>query len=249
MSLQSNDMLKEALTKTNILQEAEKQFILARLEKFDHLDKFKLKRFISINDEKNIRETYKLIRDKIIREEKELEYLQQQKQKKGPSGILDKITTSTQNNLENPIAKSHLSDPKFLGHDITAPPEVRGQPFKNLEDFSSLDQLSLLDTSHVTFSLDDNAPLLMQKFKEKLADLFNDLENVHDRRGFFRLFMRSSLFNSYLNTGITALRHIEIQPRKIALNLIYQTDPIYLNINQFENVSEISKLLKQLSEI
>lgn len=249
MIAQSNDMLKEVLEQTTALQESEKQFILSKLDKFDHLDKFKLKRFITINDEKNVKETFRAIRDKIIREEKSVEFLaQQQSIKRGAGGVLDKLTTK-QALPNTQVSSSLLIDPKFLGHEVNRPPEVRGQPFRNIDDFSSLDQLNLLETSHVTFSLDDNSGLIMQKFFEKLTSYFEDEEKVEIRRSYFRLFMRSSLFNSYLNTGITALRHTEIQPRKIALNLIYQTDPIYLNISQFEFTSRITKILKSLAEI
>jgi hypothetical protein len=248
MSIQSNDVLLEQLSASSILQDSEKEFITTRLDKFDHLDKFKLKRYLAINDEKNIKETFRIIRDKILREEKEKEYLSQQSTaKKGASGMFDKIAPKQQST--EPLSFSLLSDTKFLGHVIPKPPEVRGQPFKILSDFSNLDQLSLLEPSHVTFSLDDNVKLLIKGFFDRVEDLFDDISTLEEKRGYFRLFMRSTLFNSYLNTGITALRHTEIQPRKIALNLIYQTDPIYLNSNQFEHASSISKLLKQLVEI
>ncbi len=249
MTTQSNDVLIEQINSSSILQDSEKDFIITRLNKFDHLDKFKLKRYIAINDEKNIKETYRIIRDKLIREEKEKEYLSQTSSgKKGAaSQVIDKL--SSRQESSEPISISLLSNQHFLGHDIPKPPEVRGQPFKILRDFSNLDQLSLLEPSHVTFSLDDNVGLLIKEFHDIIIDLMEDIPTIEERRGYFRLFMRSSLFNSYLNTGITALRHVEIQPRKIALNLIYQTDPIYLNSNQFEHVSKLSKLLKQLVEI
>jgi hypothetical protein len=248
MPIQTDDMLIEAIKSTVIFQEQEKEFLLTRITKFDHLDKFKLKRYLLINDEKTVRETYRIIRDKILREEKEKEYLAQTSTNNAASKVVNKFAPKA-DRPQTPVSFSILSDTKYLGHDIPEPPQVRGEPFRSLESFGNLDQLSLLESSHVTFSLDDNVALIMQKFINRLTSLFDDIDDLILKRSYFRLFMRSSLFNAYLNTGITALRHTEIQPRKIALNLIYQTDPIYLNSNQFEYASTISSHLKSLVEI
>jgi hypothetical protein len=248
MPVLTNDMLIEAIKNTQLLQAQEKEFLNTRLDKMDHLDKFKLKRYLIINDEKTIRETFRIIRDKIIRDEKEKEFFAQNSTNSNASKLVNKLAPKQENNTI-PVSISILSDVKYLGHDIDTPPEVRGEPFRRLEYFSNLDQLSLLESSHVTFSLDDEVSVIIQKFLNKLTELFNNLDDIKLKRSYFRLFMRSSLFNSYLNTGITALRHVEIQPRKIALNLIYQTDPIYLNTNQFEYTSTISNHLKDLAEV
>jgi hypothetical protein len=239
MPISADVQLIEAIKSTAIFQPQEKEFLITRIAKCDHLDKFKLKRYLMINDEKTVRETYRIIRDKILREEKDQEYTQANLNKNNKAKlVLDKFAPRVVKD-KDPVSTSILSSIDYLGHEIPQPPQLRGQPFKLLEHFSSLAQLSLLESSHVTFTLDDN----------RLTSLFDKLDNINEKRGYFRLFMRSSLFNSYLNTGITALRHTEIQPRKIALNLIYQTDPIYLNSNQFEYTSIISEHLKNLVEI
>jgi hypothetical protein len=249
MSIIADDQLLELIKTTNIFQEAEKEFIKTRISKFDHLDKFKLKRFLMINNEQVVRETYRIIRDKILREEKEVEYLAANQQAIGKAkDIVTKLTTKSDKPSE-PVSESLLSNIDYLGHEVPQPPQLRGQPFDNIEHFAQLAQLSLLEAKHVTFSLDDNVGVIIQKFLNKLTKLIDDIQDINVKRGYFRLFMRSSLFNCYLNTGITALRHTEIQPRKIALNLIYQTDPIYLNSNQFEYTSLISEHLKNLVEI
>jgi hypothetical protein len=252
MSMQTDDMLIEAIKSSVIFQEQEKEFILTRMGRFDHLDKFKLKRYLLVNDEKTVRETYRVIRDKLQREEKEKEYLSQTSSNNAQvnqvKNIFDKYAPKI-DRPQSPISNSLLSDIEFLGHEIPMAPQVRGQPFKNIDYFTNLDQLCLLESSHVTFSLDDNVPIIIQKFLNKLTTLFDEIDDIMIKRSYFRLFMRSALFNNYLNTGITALRHTEIQPRKIVLNLIYQTDPIYMNANQFEYTSTISHHLKQLVDI
>jgi hypothetical protein len=251
MSMQSDDMLIEAIKSSVIFQDQEKEFIISRMARFDHLDKFKLKRYLLVNDEKTVRETYRIIRDKLLREEKEKEFLSQTT---GNSNVnqakifFDKYAPKS-DRPQSPVSTSLLSDIDFLGHEIPMAPQVRGQPFKNIDYFTNLDQLCLLESNHVTFSMDDNVPIIVQKFLNKLTTLFEDIDDIMIRRSYFRLFMRSALFNNYLNTGITALRHTEIQPRKIVLNLIYQTDPIYLNANQFEYTATISHHLKNLVEI
>ena len=249
--MQSDDMLIEAIKSSSIFQDQEKEFIISRMKRFDHLDKFKLKRYLLVNDEKTVRETYRIIRDKLLREEKEKEFLSQTT---GNSNVnqakvfFDKYGPKS-DRPQSPVSLSILSDVDFMGHEIPMAPQVRGQPFKNLEFFSTLDQLCLLESNHVTFGMEDNVPIIIQKFLNKLTTLFDELEDIMIKRSYFRLFMRSALFNNYLNTGITALRHTEIQPRKIVLNLIYQTDPIYLNSNQFEYTSTISQHLKNLVDI
>lgn len=244
----TDNLLITSIKSTTILSTTEKEFVLTRLTKFDHLDKFKLKRYLLINDERTVKEIYRSIRDKIIREEAGIQFLESQKGGNKNQKLVEKLTPKP-DTRNVPVASSVLSDIDYLGHEIPLPPQVRGEPFKELVFFSSLNQLSLLESSHVTFSLDDNAIVLVQKFLNRLTELFGREVELKDKRSYFRLFMRSPLFNCYLNTGITALRHKEIEPRKIVLNLIYQTDPIYLNYNQFEYIAIISNHIKELVEL
>lgn len=59
-------------------------------------------------------------------------------------------------------------------------------------------------------------------------------------------FLQSPLFSGYLNTGLTALRHPELEPSKIILNLLYQIDSNYLNNKQFVQAATVSNHLRGL---
>jgi hypothetical protein len=245
---QSNDgVILDLLKKNTFFQPHEKEFLSSRIASFDHLDKFKLKRYLIIDDQEILRATYKLIREKVLVQETEQNYQKTQNSSNITKDILDKINARP--DTKKPISISLLANQEYLGGVLPETPQVRGQHLDSLVHLNSLDQLAQLDSSHVTFSLDDNAPLIMQNLFKKLSQLFDRIEDVNLKRGYFRLFMRSELFNAYLNTGITALRHTEIQPRKLVLNLIFQIDPGYLNAKQFEYTASISDVLKNLADL
>lgn len=244
-------VLTELLKNTGALKDHEKDFLISRIGKFDHLDKFKIKRFLMIDDQVAIKDTYKVIRDKFLKQEatssSEVAIPGVTNVTDAARNIAKKMVTRDASGV--PISASLLGNITYLGGVIPNPPQVKGKTLDSLEYFSSLDQLSQLDRNHVTFSLDENTAVILQSFLKKITSLFESIDDVTKKRGYFRLFMRSALFNAYLNTGITALRHTEIQPRKVVLNLIYQTDPTYLNAKQFEHTSTISAYLKALVDI
>jgi hypothetical protein len=244
-------VLSELLKNNPTLQQHEKDFLISRISKFDHLDKFKLKRFLLTDSPEPIRDLYKLIRDKLLKQETEENLEKQISQKQKPSEIAKNIfgKLAPREEIKKHVAISLLSNLEYLGGEIPLPPQVRGKAFDTIDHFTSLDQLAQLDRNHVTFSLEENPIIELQGFFKRISDLFNKIDDINKKRGYFRLFMRSPLFNAYLNTGITALRHTEIQPRKVVLNLIFQTDPTYLNSKQFEYTSSISAYLKALVDI
>ena len=117
---------------------------------------------------------------------------------------------------------------------------------QGLADFTHPAQLSQLQPSHVTFNINDNTDQIIQTFIKKLDNVFEKIPSLNVRRCYFMNFLQSPLFGGYLNTGLTALRHPELEPPKIILNLLYQIDPNYLNNKQFVQAATISNHIRGL---
>jgi hypothetical protein len=242
-----DDVFVSLIKNDKTLQDHEKTYIISKIEYLDHLDKFKFRRALITEVTEDIKQNYKIVRDKILKIEEQ--------SKTNQNNLVNDITKNIAKSLQNPnqnkkyASISLLSKENLLGGSIPTPPQVKGKPLNQLLQFSSLDQLAILDKSHISFDIEENPSQILQIFFNRLAELFARLEDINAKRGYFRLFMRSPLFLCYLNTGITTLRHTEIQPRKIVLNLISQTDPTYLNQKQFEYTSTISTYLKAMVDI
>jgi hypothetical protein len=54
------------------------------------------------------------------------------------------------------------------------------------------------------------------------------------------------MYTAYMNTGITALKNPDIEPRKIILDTLHQANRIYLNASQFEMASIITNHIRHL---
>jgi hypothetical protein len=148
------------------------------------------------------------------------------------------------------VSNTILSQPAMLGGEaLKAIPPKQISSLVKIGDLSSLDQLRILAPIHISFDLDENSDLEIQNFIDKSSELFESIKGVEMRRNYFLNFISSPLFSSYMNTGLTAMRHPELQPASVVLNTLYQIDNKYLNNKQFRTAATICHHLRSLSGI
>lgn len=164
-------------------------------------------------------------------------------------GIFQQIANVFQNKKEpQPVSQSILSQSQLIGSPVVQPVKVTMlQPFNSLMEFQSLDQLSLVSQQHVSFGLDKSDQQIIQNFLDRLSELFNSINNISLKRSYFMNFLQSPLFNSYINSAITALKHPELQPRNIVLNILNQGNGQFLNLKQFSYAAQISNHVRNLA--
>jgi hypothetical protein len=227
----------ELITKTPFLSPGDKSFLIEKIKQMNALDKLKLQQSLTHGQPPDILQSLQLIRAKFFESEKPKE-----------PDLITKFTSAIlPKKPPKVVSTSILTQPQVLG---TPPPQaITGENIKNLDSLSEFyhpAQLSLLSARHVTFGLNDNPDQITQNFLKNLDKIFDKITNVNVRRGYFMNFIQSPLFGSYINTGLTALRHPELQPSNIILNLLYQINPNYLNNRQFTQASIISNHLRGL---
>jgi hypothetical protein len=149
-----------------------------------------------------------------------------------------------------PVAYSILSKPNVIGQSTPKSYKPNTQkPFNSLAEIQDLTQLSLITPYMLGFAINSNIDQIMTNFLERVTQLFDQVESIEVRRNLLLNFIKSPLFTSYINTGITALQHPELTPRKISLNLLYQTDQRYLNNRQFYYTAIISNHIRSLAAL
>jgi hypothetical protein len=228
------------INQTQFLSPSDKSFLAERLNEMNALEKLRLRGALLGGHAPDILQSLQLMRAKFF--SKELP--------KKPD-LLTRISNAFTGKKENQIiAHSILTQSTILGSNPPTAIHDKSLPLlQNLADFSSPGQLSMLNSSHVTLGLNVNTEQIIQNFLEKLTTIFNQLDNINLKRSYFMNFVESPLFVSYINTALTALRHPELQPPKIILNLLYQINPQYLNNKQFQFAAVISNHLRNICGI
>jgi len=226
--------LQTLITQTPLLSPADKNFLMAVGSSISPLDKLKLKQALTAGLADSVRQYVQSMQQKFNQND------QTQPQQ---TGIAARFIQ--QNKSKDILSKSILSQPNILGANPPQPVQIQNiPPLKLLTNFSHPGQLALLLPEHVTFDLNQNAEQSIQNFLNKLDTVMHSVEDINQRRGFFMNFMKSPLFSAYVNTGLTALRHPELEPAKIILNLLHQINPNYLTNKQFQYAAIISNHLR-----
>lgn len=233
-----NQELVKLVQQTPFLSQGDKSFLLDKISEMNPLDKLKLEHSLKSSQAPEILQNLQLIRAKFFASEAPKK-----------EDILTKITnvlTGTKKN-RTIVAKSLVTQPQLLGSPVPkAIHENRIIPLNSLEEFNYPGQLSLLTQNHINFGLNSNTEQIMQNFLNKLTRVFERITDVNLKRAYFINFLESQLFGKYINTTLTALRHPELKPSKIILNLLYQINPEYLNNKQFQLASVICNHLRNL---
>jgi len=243
--VQSNQDIRDLIVNSNLLPN-EKQYLLERLTQMDMLERFKLKRSLQTGQYPEALKSFHLLRENFVNlETKSLvqekkDFLQQLKDLVGGRKSDKKV-----------VSYSILTQPALLGTPIPKPvQDDTVKPLSKLSDFYHPVQLSYLDVSHITVGLtDQNRTQVFNNFFERLEQIFSKISDINWRRRYFICYLQSPLFSSYLNTGLTVLRHSELQPPQAALNLLSQIDPSYLNRQQFIDAANITNYIRNLCNV
>lgn len=146
------------------------------------------------------------------------------------------------------LSASILTQPNLIGGTTPHSTKEKVEPLRSLDSISHPAQLATITIKHITFSLDSNSEQVVQKFIQATSKLFGSM-SIETKRSYLVNFIESPLFISYMNTGLTAMRHDELEPRKVALNLLHQINPSYLNNQQFEIASKVCHHIRSLAVI
>ncbi len=164
------------------------------------------------------------------------------------SGIFNQIT-SLFNKEKAPeiISPSILSQPQLLGTSAIQPMHQESvDALQKLTEFKHPAQLAMLTSTHVSFGMDQSGDQIIKNFMDISSDIFSQIEDINIRRAYFMNFLRSQLFSSYISSAVTAMKHPELQPRKIVLNTLNQANPQFLNNKQVGITATISNHLRNL---
>jgi hypothetical protein len=216
------------------LSREDKNYLGQTLVKLNPLEKLKLKTALDTEDSVRLRSMVELIKIKfpIVVQ--------------ANTGFFGKISQFI--NPPKPqkiVSPSILSTPSTLGGPVPSPFPVNNTiPLRDTDQFSNLSQLAMLDQSHFINGTEQQEDVNLQKFLEKLDSMFDQIIDTQIKRSYFASFVTSPFFNSYMNTGLTAIRHPEIEPREIILNTLNATNNNYLDKRKFEIASIITNHLR-----
>lgn len=244
---------------TKFLNPNDKHFLSQSLSALSPLEKIRLKSALTSNNPLAILQNLQMVKAKIYNNPNQPSLnanttagswsnnQSQSPEKNKKKNLLEKLSAKLfPEKKPEIISPSILTDLRYLGSNT--PKIIRGNstPLKRLDEFSHPSQLSYLSVSHVNFGLSSNNKQILNVFFERTEDVFDEIESVDLKRGYFMNYIQSSLFNNYLKTALTALKHQELQPRKVVLNMMHQINSNNLNTTQFESAAEITNHLRSL---
>lgn len=234
-----DQILINSIHESSFLSDSDKDFLVSRLTQMSPIEKLKLKHKIASGQIPEVLQILQQTRVQFFESEKPKE-----------KDLITKIAqTIFKPEKPKPVSTSLLASPQLLGTNPPQPIIQRSAPnFGNLSEFQSLEQLFLLNNNHLTLEI-ANWEQIFNTFLTKLETLFEKCGGVAIQRNYFMTFLQSPLFGNYINTGLTALRHPELQPTTIILNILYQIDNKNLNGNQFKFAALLCNHLRSLCSL
>lgn len=235
-----NDNLNKLIVDTPFLSNGDKDFLIQKLPNLSPLERLKLQQSLSHGQAPNILQSLQIIRARFFNSEAP----------KKPDLLSQVASAIFPKKPKKVLANNILNQPQIIGGPVPQFVKVANvQPLRSLGEFYHPFQLGMLSPNHLNFGLNDSSEIIVQSFLTKLDQIFDKIENINLRRGYFMNFVQSPLFNSYLNTGLTGLRHPELQPSNIVLNLLYQINTTYLNNKQFKAAAVICNHLRSIASL
>lgn len=232
--------LQDLITNHPIMNPGDKSYLLEKIKDMNAIDRLKLKHSVQTG---KMPEILKSIYD--LRKE----FAQKETPPKPQSNdVISAIATSiAPPKPKKPVSTSFMAQPYLLGS--PAPHALMNAPIPplfKLGEIASPLQLCLLNPSHVSFGLEENADQIIGDFLERLTTMFDKITEISLKRNYFMNFLQSPLFGAYMNTGLTALKHPELEPASVVLNTLSQIHPRYINKKQFEYTAKISNHLRNI---
>jgi hypothetical protein len=228
------------LKTTTAINAEDKAFLTEIVSRLSALEKFKLRTALNSDQTNSLLSFIQLIK---------LKFPQQPKPK--PTGLLGKIVqVINPPKTQKIVAPSILSQVSLIGGPAPTPIQnLNPVIFDKTDSFTNLSQLQILSPNNLINGTEDQEDLALQKFLNKLDQFFDSIPDTQLKRNYFATYLQSPIFSSYLNTGMTALKHPEIQPRETILNTLHNANPNYLDKKKFEVASIITNHLRHLCGI
>jgi hypothetical protein len=232
--------LIDLINTTSVVNNADKDFLFANFGRITSLEKFKLKNGLDVNNTKDVLVFLQLLKLKFPTPKEEKS-----------NSIFDKINQFINPTPEElPVSLSILTKASEIGSQVPRPQvPTHAISLNDINNFEVLEQLLILNPDHLYVVHEDQKEVVMQRFLQKLDSLFSNLLEINSKRNWLATYLQSPLFLSYMNTGITAMKNPEIEPRRIILDTLHQANNTYLNGNQFEMASIITNHIRHLSGI
>jgi hypothetical protein len=234
-----DNQITASINANTYITREDKMFLTQVLVKLNPLEKLKLKSLVSSDEQTTLVSGIELLKIKFPPEVKV------------QSGFFSKISQFI--NPPKPqkiVSPSILSSTQALGGPIPVPfPANNVGRLDTSEAFYDLAQLAFLDQSQFGNGTEQQEDVNLQKFLEKIDGMFETVPKTETKRSYFASFVTSPMFNAYMNTGLTAIRHPEIEPREIILNTLHLTNSNYLDKRKFEIASIITNYLRHLCGI
>lgn len=235
-----NEELKLLIRSSTYLSLGDKDFLLERVPSMSPVDKIRLKSSLTNGQIPEILESLQIIRAK---------FFQSQAPKK-PDMLSQIAQAVIKPKPKLSASVSLISQPSLLGHNPPVPfPVQNGSVLQSIDSFQSLEELSLLDNRHVYFEPGRNYQQVLGLFFSKLDSLFAKVPDIYTKRRYFMNFLNSTLFSNYINTGLTALNHHELEPKAIILNTLFQISTRHLNNQQFRITASICNHIRNLCSL
>jgi hypothetical protein len=236
MTDQKHTHIIELVQSAPFLYPNEKEFLISHMESISPLERLKIQKDIQAGKKPQALQ--------------QLEILQQQFRRKETPQKPDLISKIVQAVVpakpKKVLSNSILSNTTYLGSNPPQAANLPPTPFQSLDQFTTVNQLSSLNPTHITFELNENGEQKVHQFFDKLDAIIGDIHDIYQKRSLFMNFVQSPLYLAYMDTGLTALRHPEITPPNIILNRLQQIDPKYLNAKQFQVASRVSSHLRMV---
>jgi hypothetical protein len=225
------------INSSDYLLTGDKSFLLDVLSGLSPVDKLKLKHSLLSKQAPALLKNLHTLRDKF----KQIET------PKEPDLITKAVQRIIKPTPPKILSHSFLSQPALLGSPVPKSPQFSNvKPLNSLKDIVSLSQLKLISPNHINFNPNQNAEVEIQDFVEIVEVLMDKIKDVPKKRDQYMYFISSNLFNAYIDTGLTALRHPELKPNNVILNTLSQIDAKYLNGKQFKYAGLLNNQLKSL---
>jgi hypothetical protein len=236
MSAEANQHILQLIQESQFLGAGDKEFLSSKVDSLSPLDKLKLQKNLMNNQAPALLEDLQIMRNNFF----------QQEVPKKPDLFSKIAQVINPPKPQKVLSHSILYNESYLGSQPPRPFDAPRVQLNTFGDFSSLNQLNSLAPNLLQVNLSDNGDQALREFMDKLDDLLAPIQDINIKRNYFMTFLQSPLYAAYTDTGLTALRHPEIQPASIIFNRLQQIDPKYLNKRQFQSASKISAHLRQL---
>jgi hypothetical protein len=219
------------IAQATFLDRGEKLFLENYIQGLNSLDQLKLKQEIISQQRPEVLKQYI---------EKKNTFVEKETPKADPIG--DFVAKFIPQKAKTLVHTSWLSQPHKLGAEVPVRQQAQVQPLTEISGYIHPGQLGQLNPHMVAFNLEDNVEQILQEFMQKLDTSMAEMSS-QIRRGFLLAYLQSPLYGAYINSGLTGLRHAELQPA--VLNTLHQINPQYLPIKSFVVAAKITSHIRQ----